>query len=98
MLSYSLRMDRLAQLIERGPVLIDGAMGTELNARGAGAGQCLEELNLAQPVLVAGSVGPLGRPIEPVGAIKRTSARRIFGEQLQALVDGGVDLLVLETF
>src|SRR2546421_298074 len=54
MLSYSLRMDRLAQLIERGPVLIDGAMGTELNARGAGAGQCLEELNLAQPALVLG--------------------------------------------
>lgn len=151
-------MNRLAQLLARGPVLFDGAMGTELFARGVASGRSLEELNLTEPalvrgvhldyiaagadvietntfqanrfglgdhylehlvgeineagarlavearnasgkpVLVAGSVGPLGRPIEPVGAIKRTSAERMFGEQMQALVEGGVDLLVLETF
>ena len=32
----------------------DGAMGTELNARGASAGQCLDELSLVQPALVLG--------------------------------------------
>ena len=151
-------MNRLAELLARGPVLFDGAMGTELFARGVASGRCLEELNVTEPVLVsgvhrdyiaagadvietntfqanrfglgehylehlvtdvnqagarlavearnasgrpvlvAGSVGPLGRPIEPVGAIKRTSAERMFQEQIQALVDGSVDLLVLETF
>jgi homocysteine S-methyltransferase len=151
-------MDLLAQLLERGPVLLDGAMGTELFARDVAEGSCLEELNVTdptritgvhrdyiaagadaietntfganrfglgehyleqlvrqinragarlavearnasgRPVLVAGSVGPLGRPIEPVGSIKRSSAERIFQEQIQALVEGGVELIVFETF
>src|SRR5262250_2488175 len=47
-------MNRLHQLLGRGPVLFDGAMGTELYARGASSGRCLEELNLTQPVLVSG--------------------------------------------
>jgi homocysteine S-methyltransferase len=65
----------------------------------AGARLAVEARNASgQPVLVAGSVGPLGRPIEPVGSIKRSSAERIFQEQIQALVEGGVDLVVLETF
>ena len=151
-------MNRLAELLARGPVLFDGAMGTELHARGVAPGRCLEELNLVEPVLVtgahreyidagadvietntfnagrfglgehylehlvreinlagarlagearnasgrpvlvAGSVGPLGRPIEPVGSIKRSSAERMFQERVSALVEGGVDLLVFETF
>lgn len=69
----------------------------ELNR--AGARLAVEARNAAgRPILVAGSVGPLGRPIEPVGAIKRTSAERMFREQVAALVESGVDLLVLETF
>ena len=110
-------------------MLFDGAMGTELGARGADLDRCLEELNLTQPalvraihrdyiaagadvietntfganrfrlgehylemklaeinqagarlavearnasgrpVLVAGSIGPLGKPLEPIGAV-----------------------------
>jgi homocysteine S-methyltransferase len=151
-------MNRMAERLARGPVLFDGAMGTELLARGVAPGRCLEELNLVEPVLVtgahrdyiaagadvietntfnasrfglgehylehlvrevnlagarlavearnasgrpvlvAGSVGPLGRPIEPVGSIKRSSAQRMFQERIEALVAGGVDLLVFETF
>src|SRR2546428_13629461 len=45
-------MNRLEELIDRGPVLFDGAMGTELNARGVAVGHCLEEVNLTQPALV----------------------------------------------
>ena len=48
-------MDRLAELLTRGPVLLDGALGTELLARGIADGRCLEELNLTEPALV-GSV------------------------------------------
>jgi methionine synthase / methylenetetrahydrofolate reductase (NADH) len=48
--------------------------------------------------LVAGAVGPLGVRIEPLGKIAREEARDSFREQIQVLVEGGVDLLVLETF
>jgi methionine synthase I (cobalamin-dependent) len=34
------------------PILGDGAMGTMLNARGAGFNQCFDSLNLSQPALV----------------------------------------------
>src|SRR6059058_1169595 len=48
--------------------------------------------------LVAGAVGPLGVRIEPLGKIAREEARDSFRQQIEALVQGGVDLLVLETF
>ncbi len=47
---------------------------------------------------VAGSIGPLGVRIEPFGAIGREEARAVFSEQAGALLEEGVDLLVLETF
>jgi homocysteine S-methyltransferase len=47
---------------------------------------------------VAGSVGPLGIRIEPLGKTSREEARDAFRAQIAALVDGGVDLLILETF
>ena len=47
---------------------------------------------------VAGSIGPLGIRIEPWGKTGIDQAREYFREQAQALVDGGVDLFVLETF
>jgi len=49
-------------------------------------------------VWVAGSVGPLGSRIEPLGKTSYQEARDAFREQIAALVEGGVDLLILETF
>jgi methionine synthase I (cobalamin-dependent)/5,10-methylenetetrahydrofolate reductase len=49
-------------------------------------------------VWVAGSVGPLGVRIEPLGKTSFEEARVAFREQIAALVEGGVDLLMLETF
>ena len=49
-------------------------------------------------VWVAGSVGPLGTRIEPLGKTSYQEARDAFREQIQALVESGVDLLILETF
>src|SRR4029077_7293508 len=46
----------------------------------------------------AGSVGPLGMRIEPLGKTSFDEARTAFREQIAALVEGGVDLLMLETF
>jgi len=47
---------------------------------------------------VAGSVGPLGIRIEPLGKTSYQEAHDAFREQIAALVEGGVDLLILETF
>src|SRR5438552_14748813 len=47
---------------------------------------------------VAGSVGPLGIRIEPLGKTSYREAHDAFREQIAALVEGGVDLLILETF
>jgi homocysteine S-methyltransferase len=49
-------------------------------------------------VWVAGSVGPLGVRIEPLGKTAFDEARAAFRQQIEALVEGGVDLLMLETF
>ncbi len=148
-------LDRLATGV---PVLFDGAMGTELYARGVPFERCFDELNLVQPDLVqeihrayiaagadvietntfaanrvrladfgledrvreinfrgvrlarearevsgesvflAGSISGLGQPLAPVGTISLDAARVVFVEQIEALLEAGVDLLVLETF
>ncbi|HTS08892.1 MAG TPA: bifunctional homocysteine S-methyltransferase/methylenetetrahydrofolate reductase [Candidatus Eisenbacteria bacterium] len=49
-------------------------------------------------VWVAGSVGPLGTRIEPLGKTSYQEARDSFRDQITALVEGGVDLIMLETF
>ncbi len=49
------------------------------------------------PVLVAGSIGPTGELLVPLGDMSREDAAEMFREQAQALVAGGVDLLWVET-
>ena len=48
-------------------------------------------------VVVAGSVGPTGEIMEPVGSLSHSAAVELFQEQAEALKEGGVDLLWLET-
>ena len=150
------RAELLAALLDPARVtLFDGAMGTELYARGVFINQCYDELSLRAPelvravhrayvaagaevietntfganraklaqyglegqvhainlagarvaraeagerALVAGAVGPLGVRLEPYGPTSTADARALFAEQIAALAEGGVDLLVLETF
>jgi len=47
---------------------------------------------------VAGSIGPMGVPVEPIGNVTASSLREAVSEQAVALAEGGVDLFVLETF
>src|SRR5713101_6570707 len=67
----------------------------EINLAGARLGR---EAAKSFDVWVAGSVGPLGIRIEPLGKTSYEEARAAFREQIAALVEGGVDLLILETF
>ena len=152
----STRAELIQALLDPARVtLFDGAMGTELYARGVFINQCYDELSLRAPelvravhrayvaagaevietntfganraklaqyglegqvhainlagahaaraeagerALVAGAVGPLGVRLEPYGPTSTADARALFAEQIAALAEGGVDLLVFETF
>ena len=148
-------------LAERDTLLIDGAMGTELFARGLGSGdppemwnidhadrvtavhadyinagsdivltnsfggtrfrlklhrlenRCIElnraaaqvardaaDAHLAETgrrVLVAGSMGPSGELLVPMGTMTPATCAEAFGEQAIGLTEGGADLLWIET-
>jgi methionine synthase I (cobalamin-dependent)/5,10-methylenetetrahydrofolate reductase len=67
----------------------------------------VREINLAgaqiareaagEDLYVAGSVGPLDIRLEPLGPTSLEEARAAFREQIQALAEGGVDLMIIET-
>ncbi|MFB3916067.1 MAG: bifunctional homocysteine S-methyltransferase/methylenetetrahydrofolate reductase [Terriglobales bacterium] len=67
----------------------------QINEAGARLGR---EAAKSFAAYVAGSVGPLGVRIEPLGKTGLDEARDAFRQQIQALAAGGVDLLILETF
>ncbi|MFH0778226.1 MAG: bifunctional homocysteine S-methyltransferase/methylenetetrahydrofolate reductase [Candidatus Eisenbacteria bacterium] len=46
---------------------------------------------------VAGSVGPVSRPLDTTEALGREELSRIYREQISALIEGDVDLIILET-
>ncbi len=150
-------MNRFLEAIQQRVLILDGAMGTMLQARGLEAGGCPELMNLEKPQVVegvhrdyaqagaqiivtntfggtrsklehygledkvveinvqaarlarnaladpdrdfvAGSIGPTGRFVEPVGDAPFDEMVAIYAEQVKALVAGGVDLLTCETF
>ncbi len=141
--------------IDRQVLVCDGAMGTQLYARGVFINRCFESLNVSQGDLVrsvhqeylragadvietntfganriklrafglsdavgpinlagatlarsvagpdtfvAGAIGPLGVRVEPWGKTGIDEAEHFFKEQAEALLEGGVDLFMLETF
>ncbi len=72
----------------------------EINLAGAQvARKAVDQLldKQATRAYVAGAVGPLGVQIEPLGKVSLEEALEAFAEQIRALAEGGVDLLVLET-
>lgn len=144
----------LEALVEDG-ILGDGAMGTEIYARGVFLNRSYDELNLSNPTLIrdihldylnagaelletntftanrpalaaygledkvkeinragakiardaakgqayiAGAVGPLSGTVKSAKILNETEVKEIFAEQIQALIEGGVDLILLETF
>jgi methionine synthase / methylenetetrahydrofolate reductase(NADPH) len=82
-----------------------------MKLRSFGLGDQVRDLNLAgaklareavkksgQDAYVAGAIGPLGVRIEPWGKTGVDEAESMFRDQAQALLDGDVDVFVLETF
>ena len=140
------------------PLLSDGAMGTQLHARGITFDECFDGLNLTNPdlvfqihcdylkagsdllqtntfganryklalhglekdlrrinrqgvqiarqaagsssrkVFILGDIGPLGVRLAPYGRVRPEQARQAFREQIEALLEAGVDGILLETF
>ncbi len=66
----------------------------EINRRGAE----IARKAAGDSVYVAGSVGPTGKVLEPIGKLKLSEASDAFKEQIEVLLKAGVDLLMLETF
>ncbi len=85
--TFSANRLRLAQFHLEEKVEEINRRGVELAREAAG-----------ETVYVAGSVGPTGKLLEPIGKLKLSKAREAFREQIEALVNAGVDLLILETF
>src|SRR5713101_5871962 len=115
------------EALGRGPLVFDGAMGTQLYERGYFITRSFDEANLARPDLVAGihrdygaqdrlreinragirlarqaagreayvagSIGPTGRITGTLTDERRALLEGVFKEQIEALLEEGVDLL-----
>ena len=66
----------------------------ELNREGARIAR-----DSARPygALVAGDLGPTGELLEPLGTLTADEAQAHFEEQVRGLVEGGIDLVLIET-
>jgi 5-methyltetrahydrofolate--homocysteine methyltransferase len=144
----------LKERIKQGLLLLDGAMGTQLIARGIELGRCYDYLNIEQPDIifeihqayfqagsdavltntfgankfalarhelsdkvreinmagaqiarkvtgegkyVLGDIGPSGDFLKPLGNLELEELRDAFTEQAKALLEGGVDGIIIET-
>ncbi|NPV52744.1 MAG: hypothetical protein HPY71_04380 [Firmicutes bacterium] len=61
------------------------------------AGARLAREVAGESLLVAGSMGPTGEFMEPLGSLTRGLAFEIFSEQARALEEGGADIICIET-
>lgn len=68
----------------------------ELNAAGAGLARGVADAS-GREVVVAGSIGPTGDLLQPLGPLTQDEARDVFAEQARGLKAGGADVLWVET-
>lgn len=144
----------LSERIKNAPLILDGAMGTELVGRGITVPGCNDNLNIESPDdviavhasyleagadavitntfsansfglarhdlaskveqinlegariarkaagddrYVLGDIGPCGDFLEPLGAVKADELKLAFAQQAKALIEGGVDGIIIET-
>ena len=75
------------------------ALDDQVTALNRKAAQLAREVadKAGRPVMVAGSVGPTGEILAPLGSLDKAEAVESFKEQMAGLVEGGVDLIWIET-
>ena len=69
----------------------------EINFRAVRLARDAREIS-GQPIFIAGAVGPSGQPLQAPNEQRLSELRDIFREQIEALLEGGADLLILVTF
>src|SRR6266480_3691806 len=89
-LSFGANRQRLAAWGLEGSV-------ADLNRRAARIAREAREVS-GHDALIGGSVGPLGSPARGMPAMSETMIRAAFREHLEGLLEGGADVIVLETF
>lgn len=67
----------------------------ELNVAGARIARRVADRH--NGVFVLGDLGPTGELMEPMGSLTIDDAKAIFAEQITALVEGGIDAILIET-
>jgi 5-methyltetrahydrofolate--homocysteine methyltransferase len=68
----------------------------DLNARAARIARQVAD-GAGRPVVVAGSVGPTGDLLAPLGPLTEDEAADIFAEQMEGLAEGGAEVMWIET-
>lgn len=70
----------------------------EINEAGVELAKRVVDATFRDDIYIAGSVGPLGVYLAPLGRVREKEAYNAFRKQIAALIHSGVDLIVLETF
>lgn len=70
----------------------------EINRAGVNLARRVIDASFRDNIYLAGDVGPLGVRLKPFGRIRPEEARAAFVEQISALAEAGVDVILLETF
>jgi len=73
------------------------SLAGEFTAINRKAVQITQEVAREFNILAAGSIGPTGHMLAPLGTVSVEEAEENFREQARLLVEGGVDLIVIET-
>ncbi len=69
----------------------------DINFKAARLARDAREIH-GHPIFVAGAIGPTGRMLATAGEVRPQDVRAALREQAEALLEGGVDLIILETF
>ncbi len=72
-------------------------LGDRVHELNAAAARLAREVADEHGALVAGDLGPTGELMEPLGTMDADAAQAIFEEQLRGLVEGGIDVVLIET-
>jgi 5-methyltetrahydrofolate--homocysteine methyltransferase len=72
-------------------------LGDRIDVVNRTAAQIARSVADEHDLLVAGDIGPTGELLAPLGTLTRDEAQKLFAEQLVGLVEGGIDLVLVET-